>query len=234
MNRADRLLRLVQALRRHRRPVTADALVGELEVSVRTIYRDIASLMASRVPVRGEAGVGYVLDKGYDLPPMMFTPDEIEAVLVGMRWLGARADAALARAAEDVVAKIGAVLPEAMRPLLFDGALFAPGAAARIASDALDMAPLRAAIRNARKARIVYADEKGAVSERVIWPIGLAYFDAVRVAIAWCELRLDFRSFRTDRIAVMTIGEKYPRRRAELLAEWKRDCVGMSENGRSP
>jgi predicted DNA-binding transcriptional regulator YafY len=113
MQRAERLLDLIQSLRRRRRPVTADTLAAELDVSVRTVYRDIAALMRQGVPVRGEAGIGYVLDAGFDLPPLMLSPDEIEAVLVGMRWLSERADPVLARAAEDVVSKVAAVLPRA-------------------------------------------------------------------------------------------------------------------------
>jgi predicted DNA-binding transcriptional regulator YafY len=224
MNRADRLLRLVQALRRHRRPVTADALAFELEVSPRTIYRDIATLIASRTPIRGEAGVGYVLEKGYDLPPLMFNADEIEAVLVGVRWLRERADPTLARAADDVIAKIGEVLPEAMRPLLFDSGLFAPAHAARPLLDTVDIAPLRLAIRSGLKATIAYADEKGATTERVIWPFGLAYFETARVVVAWCETREDFRHFRTDRIGALELGERYPRRRADLLRQWEREA----------
>ncbi len=225
MNRADRFLRLIQALRRHRRPVTADALARELEVSTRTVYRDIAALIASRAPIRGEAGVGYVLEKGYDLPPLMFTPDEVEAVLVGMRWLRGRADATLSRAADDVLAKIGDVLPGPLRPLLFEGALFAPSLGASPALDGVDVAPLRGAIRTGLKATIVYGDEKGVVSERVIWPFGLAFFDAARVVLAWCEMRQAFRHFRTDRIHSMSIGEKYPRRRADLLRDWERETM---------
>lgn len=232
MSRADRLLRFVQALRRRRRPVTADALAAELHVSVRTIYRDIATLSASRVPIRGEAGVGYVLEQGYDLPPLMFTPDEIEAVLVGMRWLRDRADPSLNRAAEDVLAKIAAVLPEHLRPLLFEGAPIVPALGARPAPESIDVAPLRAAIRAGQKATIRYRDGRDAISERVIWPIGIAYFDAARVVLAWCELRRDFRHFRADRIEAATIGGRYPRRRAELLREWETTVRGADGGDR--
>ena len=131
MQRAERLLDMIQGLRRRRRPVTAETLASELDVSVRTVYRDIAALMRQGVPVRGEAGIGYVLDAGFDLPPLMLSPDEIEAVLVGMRWLSERADPVLARAAEDVVSKVAAVLPAHLRPILLDGALFAPAYGAR-------------------------------------------------------------------------------------------------------
>ena len=117
MRRADRLFQIIQVLRRTRRPVTADAMAAELETSKRTIYRDIADLMAQRVPIRGEAGVGYVLDGGYDLPPLMLTPDEIEAAVLGAQWVAGRGDPALARAAQDLIAKIGAAVPERLRPV---------------------------------------------------------------------------------------------------------------------
>ncbi|MCC2099418.1 MAG: YafY family transcriptional regulator [Hyphomicrobiales bacterium] len=221
MARSDRLLSLVQHLRRHRRPVTAETLAQELEVSVRTIYRDIATLIGNQVPIRGEAGIGYVLEAGFDLPPMMLTPDEIEAILVGMHFVRNRGDASLARAADDVVAKVGAVLPEALRPVLFEGSLFAPAFSARIARESVDMAPLREAIRKGLRTTISYEDAMGKSSRRTIWPFALAYFDAVRVVVAWCEMREAFRNFRTDRISNMKFDERYPARRAELLRRWQ-------------
>jgi predicted DNA-binding transcriptional regulator YafY len=221
MARSDRLLSLVQHLRRHRRPVTADTLASELEVSVRTVYRDIALLVGNQVPIRGEAGIGYVLEPGFDLPPMMLTPDEIEAILVGMHFVRNRGDASLARAADDVVAKVGAVLPPALRPVLFDGSLYAPALEARIARETVDMGPLREAIRKGLRTMIDYADAHGKRTRRTIWPFALAYFDTVRVVVAWCEMREDFRNFRTDRISNMDSTERYPARRADLLRRWK-------------
>ena len=221
MNRADRMLRLIQVLRRHRSPVTADRLARELEVSVRTVYRDVATLMASRVPVRGEAGIGYVLEEGYDLPPMMLTADEVEAVLIGMRWLRERADPVLARAADDVVAKVGAILPAALKPVLFDATLLAPAMDRPIVVETIDVAPVRRAIREGRALHIAYLDEGGSRSQRRIWPFGLAYFETVRVVLAWCEMRGDFRHFRTDRIESFSEDGPYPARRAELMRRWK-------------
>src|SRR5512143_1539734 len=122
MRRADRLFQIIQVLRRTRRPVTADARAAELETSKRTIYRDIADLMARRFPIRGEAGVGYVLDGGYDLPPLMLTPDEIEAAVLGAQWVAGRGDTALARAAEDLMAKIADTVPERLRPFVLEPA----------------------------------------------------------------------------------------------------------------
>jgi predicted DNA-binding transcriptional regulator YafY len=222
MRRADRLLRLVQILRRYRRPVTATTIADELEVCPRTVYRDVAGLIAEGVPIRGEAGIGYVLGDGYDLPPMMFTADEIEAMLVGLRWVEARGDAALVRAAADVVAKIGQILPSHLKPVLFEPAVDAPRYPSNIAEDTIDVASLRAAIRNSRKVQIAYEDEKGRATERVIWPLALGYFEMSRIVIAWCELRDDFRHFRTDRVRAAEISQqRYPGSRVRLLAKWR-------------
>src|SRR5436305_533241 len=115
MRRADRLFQIIQVLRRTRKPLTADAIATELETSKRTIYRDIATLIGQRVPIRGEAGMGYILEKGFDLPPLMLTPDEIEAAVLGAQWVAGHADPALARAAEDLMAKIADTVPERLR-----------------------------------------------------------------------------------------------------------------------
>ena len=222
MIRAPRLLALVQALRRRRRPVTAQALAGELEVSLRTIYRDIAALIASGLPIRGEAGVGYVLGEGYDLPPMMFSVEEIEAVALGLRWLASNADAALVRAAQDATAKIAAVLPKARRSEIFDAGLFAPRYDPKVEAAGIDEAVLRSAIREERKISVFYADVRGAPSQRVLWPFGLAYFKDTRVVMAWCELRQDFRHFRTDRMQALRVLEaRLPESRAALLKRWQ-------------
>jgi predicted DNA-binding transcriptional regulator YafY len=232
MARSERLLALVQMLRRHRHPLTAEAMARELGVSLRTVYRDVASLIASRVPIRGEAGLGYVLEPGFDLPPLMFTPDEVEAIVVGMRWLRERADPMLARAADDVVAKLGAVLPEALRPLLHDTGLFAPHFADLPGTISIDEASIRGAIRRERKVSIAYADGAGAQTVRTIWPFGLAFFNHAHVVMAWCETRAGFRHFRTDRIsAVSLLAERYPERRAVLLRRWKTEVLAERTRG---
>lgn len=246
MQRAERLLDMIQSLRRRRRPVTAETLASELDVSVRTVYRDIGAVVRQGVPVRGEAGIGYVLDAGFDLPPLMLSPDEIEAVLVGMRWLSERADPVLARAAEDVVSKVAAVLPQHLRPILLDGALFAASYPGDVPADQVDVAAVRAAIRNGRKLSIEYSDESGHATQRMIWPIGMTFYERVRIVIAWCELRQAFRHFRTDRMTgLVALEERYPARRADLFRRWqkeeektreewercKREGVGMRPNG---
>jgi predicted DNA-binding transcriptional regulator YafY len=222
MRRAERLFQIIQILRRARAPVTARAMAEELETSLRTVYRDIAELLAQRVPVRGEAGIGYLMDKGFDLPPLMLTPDEIEAAVLGAQWVASRADADLARAARDLVAKIGAVIPDHLRPFLLDATVTSVGRL-DIRIDALDVARLRAWIRAQRKLTLTYRGEDGAETRRTVWPIAIGYYETVRVIAAWCELRQDFRHFRTDRVIdAAFIDECYPGRREALRASWRK------------
>lgn len=223
MRRADRLFQIIQILRRSsRRPITAGAIARELETSKRTVYRDIADLMGQRVPIRGEAGTGYVLDSGYDLPPLMLTRDEIEAAVLGAQWVAGRADPVLARAAEDLIAKIAATVPERLRPYVMEPASRAPPAW-NVPADGLDLAMARAQIHAGRKIALDYRDERDQRSHRVVWPVAIGYFQTVRLLVAWCELREDFRMFRTDRVeAVEFLDVRYPGRPAALRAEWRR------------
>jgi predicted DNA-binding transcriptional regulator YafY len=221
MARSDRLMVLTQALRRRRHPVTAMTLATETGVSERTIYRDIASLQASGVPVRGEAGIGYVLDAGFDLPPLMFTPEECEALMLGARFVRERGDAALVRVIDDAIAKVEAVLPEAARLALREASLFAPVFGIP-AQDSVSIEDLRRAVRENRKIRIRYRDIAEKETERTLWPVMLGYFEKMRGLIAWCELRRDFRMFRTDRMLELTVlPEHPPKRRAVLLRDWE-------------
>ena len=223
MRRADRLFQIFQVLRRTRKPLTAEAIAKELETSKRTIYRDIATLIGQRVPIRGEAGVGYVLGQGYDLPPLMFTTDEVEAVMLGLRWVMRRGDPDLVRAAQDAVAKVATVLPEELRPVFADASLLVPPSW-RMIEDTVDVAPLRRAIREQRKVRISYSNESGIASQRVIWPFAISYFDAQRLIVSWCELRGAFRTFRTDRmVEAEVLADKYRERRAVLLKRWSEE-----------
>src|SRR5271165_6210385 len=167
MRRADRLFRIIQVLRRKKRPVTAIDIAEELETSLRTIYRDMAQLMADRVPIRGEAGTGYVLDGGFDMPPLMLTPDEIEAAMLGAQWVRDHGDPQLGRAASDLVAKIGAVIPEHLRPILMEPSL-AAFTMRKQHPDAIDMARVRAAIRTQGKLVLLYADEHGQETRRTV------------------------------------------------------------------
>jgi predicted DNA-binding transcriptional regulator YafY len=220
MSRAQRLLDLIQVLRRHRRPVSGATLAHEVGVSLRTLYRDIETLKAQGAHIDGEAGVGYVLRPGFMLPPLMFTEDEIEALVLGSRWVAERADTPLGDAARNALAKIAAVLPDDIKRSLDANLLIGPSES--IAAGDTDLPSIRAAIRTERKIQIAYLDGKGAATERTIWPFALAFFDRVRVVVAWCELRNGYRHFRTDRIgALKPTNKRYPRRRQALLKEWR-------------
>jgi predicted DNA-binding transcriptional regulator YafY len=220
MARSERLLTLLQALRRRRRPVTGAALAEETGVSLRTLYRDIASLQAQGADIEGEAGIGYVLKPGFMLPPMMFSQDEIEALVLGSRWVARAAEPRLAAAGADAMAKIAAVLPAEMREEI-DSATLLVGPRNRV-EDKADLSVIRKAIRTERILEINYSDESGAVSIRRVWPFALGYLEHIRIMAAWCELRQDFRHFRTDRIGEMVVqDDRYPRRRAALMKAWR-------------
>ena len=232
MRRAERLFQIIQILRRSkRRPITAQDIASELETSLRTIYRDISQLLAERVPIRGEAGIGYILEDGFDMPPLMLTADEIEAAMLGAQWVMGRGDEALTRAARDLVAKIGAVVPPHLRPLALDSTLVSPQWR-RIEVDAIDMAKVRAAIHAQTKIVIAYSDGVGRETRRTIWPIAVSYWDMVRVIVAWCELRQGFRSFRTDRVrGAEFTGERYPMPRTRLTAQWRKEMADAIARG---
>ena len=223
MRKADRLFQIVQILRRTARPVTADAIAAELETSKRSVYRDIAPLIGQRVPIRGEAGIGYVLESGFDLPPLMLTTDEIDAVALGATWVAGHADEGLARAAEDLLAKIAAVLPEEMRPFLGNPAARAVPAWDR-PRDGIDVPQLRSWIRAGRKLHLDYADEQGRATRRTVWPLMIGYSDATRVLVAWCELRAGFRTFRLDRIVgAEFLDAAIPGSPSQLRARWLKE-----------
>jgi predicted DNA-binding transcriptional regulator YafY len=222
MRRADRLFQIIQILRRSRRPVTADAIAEELETSKRTVYRDIADLIGQQAPIRGEAGVGYILEDGFDMPPLMLTPDEIEAAVLGAQMVAARSDPALKRAAEDLMAKIAAVIPESLRPLVLEPATRA-APSWRALPDNLDMAEVRRAIRGGRKITLTYRDEQERETRRTVWPFAIGYYETSRLLVCWCELRASFRSFRTDRVSSADFHEeRYPERPSMLRARWRR------------
>ena len=226
LSRAQRLLDLIQVFRRHRRPVAGAALAAELGISLRTLYRDIETLKAQGARVDGEPGVGYVLRPGFMLPPLMFSEDEIEALVLGSRWVSERADDPLGRAARNALAKIAAVLPDDLKAGL-DASSLLIGPSDRIAAGDSELPTIRDAIRRERKLRIKYVAADGTDTRRTIWPIALAFFDRVRIVVAWCELRDGFRHFRTDRIGALTLSAtRYPRRRPALLKDW-RDQEGI-------
>ena len=231
MRRADRLFQIIQILRRSTRPVTAAALAEELEISKRTVYRDVADLMGQRVPIEGKAGLGYLLATDYDMPPLMLTSDEIEAVMLGAQWVAGRSDKILSNAARDVVAKIAAVVPERLRPFIVEPSV---GAKPTIGEpeERVDTSMLRSAIRNGVKLRLRYRSEAGEETERTVWPVILGYAETNRLLVAWCELRQSFRHFRTDRIIeAEMLDERNGLRQGELRRRWQ---LWREANVRSP
>ena len=221
MSRTERLFDLIQTLRGHRFPVTGGHLAKELGISVRTLYRDIATLQGQGANIEGAPGLGYVLRPGFMLPPLMFTEEEIEALALGSRWVSERADLQLSRAAKGALSKIASVLPQDLRTALDTNSLMV-GNGEQTEIEAIDLSQIRRAIRVEHKVLIKYLDLKGASSERTIWPVALGYFDHARMLAGWCELRQEFRHFRTDRISALTVkSERYPRRRQVLLKEWR-------------
>jgi predicted DNA-binding transcriptional regulator YafY len=221
MTRSERLLALLQVLRRYRQPVRGQTLADELGISIRTLYRDIASLQAQGADIEGEPGLGYVLRPGYMLPPLMFNREEIEALVLGARFVAQRTDDQMASAAREALAKITAVLPQDLRQTLQDTAMIV-GPSASPTQQPVELATLRQAIRLERVLRMSYQDGRGQQTEREIWPFALSFFDGARVLMAWCCLRQSFRHFRTDRILdCHVLDARMPKRRAALLKEWR-------------
>lgn len=219
MRRADRLFQIIQLLRGARRAVTARRIADRHGLSVRTVYRDIAELQRQGIPIHGEAGAGYVLGEGYELPPLTLTRDEIDAVALGAQWVAARAEPQLAQAATDVLAKLRDVLPTRLRDALGSSTVMT-------GAEPTDASPNAATLRQWAQAhvkiRIAYTSLAKEVSSRVVWPIAVAYFDAVQLLVAWCELRSDFRYFRLDRIdRIERLDEVIPLPRDYLLSRWQ-------------
>jgi len=214
--------------------VTAAALARELQVSERTIYRDLSELAAQGAPVQGEAGVGYMLRPGLFLPPLMLTEDETEAVLLGLRYVDQRGDDVLTKAAANAHAKILAVLPHegqiaAILPMTI------PGPKANgFPDNKVPLNALRSAIRTCRRLAICYVNGEGHQTQRVIWPIQLGFMDSARVVTGWCELRKAFRFFRTDRISSAEIRDRYPARRADLIRDFHAQLSDEHSEGKSP
>ena len=227
MSRAERLLDLIQLLRRHRQPVSGQSLADELDISIRTLYRDIATLQGQGAAIEGEAGLGYILKPGFMLPPLMFSEEEIEALVLGSRWVAKRSDARLGSAARNALAKITAVLPPDLRDEADQSSLLVgPGEALTAGEN--ELPAIRQAIRTERKIEITYRDDRMRQSRRMIWPFALGYFDRVRVVVAWCEMRKAVRHFRADRILALSVtDQRYPRRRQVLLKQW-REAEGIS------
>ncbi len=222
MSRATRLLDLLQLLRRHRYPVAGAELARELEISLRTLYRDIAALQSQGAHIEGEPGVGYVLRPGYMLPPLMLSQEELEALVLGTRWVADRGDPRLAEAAQNALTKISAVLPKDMSDELDSTGLIVAPAWPPAEAPVIDLGDMREAIRRETCVDMEYVDLKGVSTNRTVWPIALGFFDHVRLLIVWCEMRQGFRHFRTDRVLTWTpLDKRYPKRRAALLKAWR-------------
>ncbi|PZP91840.1 MAG: transcriptional regulator [Variovorax paradoxus] len=221
MSRAARLLNLLELLRAQRRPLPGPQLAAQAGISLRTLYRDVATLREQGARIDGDPGVGYVLRPGFTLPPLMFSEEELEALVLGARWVASQsADPALACAAQGVMNRIGATLPEALRMAVETSGLFVPPRA-----DPRPTAPWLPALRQAVRAEhavwLDYLDEAGQTTRRRVWPFAVAFFDHARLMAAWCELRQDFRHFRADRVLDLTdTGERYPERRHLLIRRW--------------
>ena len=205
MRRTTRLFELIQLLRRADRPLTAGAIAERLEVSARTVYRDVVSLQGAGVPVHGEAGIGYVMRTGYDLPPLMLSVDEVEALVVALGLVERTGDRGLKQAAASIRDKVATILPGPARRPLEDHSL-RTSAWGTAEPDQVDMGMLRQAIRQERKLALTYRDEHGQASERTVWPIAVVYYVEVIVLVAWCELRRAVRHFRADRILACSLG----------------------------
>ncbi len=221
MSRTHRLFDLLQLLRSYRYPVTAQTLAEQLGISVRSLYRDIASLQQQGADISGEPGLGYVLKPGFMLPPLMFSEEEIEALVLGSRWVADRGDERLALSAKSALQKIAAVLPSDLR-INIDTSTLLVGPDQNKAHFDTALPILRTAIRQEHKVKLHYSDAQGRGSERMIWPFALGFFEHVRVLVAWCELRQEIRHFRTDRIRSFEVYPiRYPQRRHALLKQWK-------------
>ena len=207
MRRADRLFQIVNVLRRRRTATTAAHLAERLGVSERTVYRDVRDLILAGTPIDGEAGVGYRIRPGYDLPPLMFDRDEIQALVLGARIVRQFGDPALARASDAILAKVAAIVPKDLAPLLADTRLFVPSIiGAGTSADALGLA--REALIARRKLELSYATSDGVATTRTVRPLGIFFWGRTWTLAAWCELRQDFRNFRLDRVAASTMRDE--------------------------
>ncbi|SSC69686.1 unnamed protein product [Ciceribacter sp. T2.26MG-112.2] len=228
MRKASRLFEIIQILRLSRRVVTAAEIAAQLEVTPRSIYRDIAALQAMRVPIEGERGLGYILRPGFDLPPLMFSVEETEAIVLGLALLERTADTALKQAARRVNTKIAAAVPEPLRQVLQGNALQAWGSVAP-APEGIDLAMVRSAIRDERKLLFDYRDEWGNATERTVRPLALVYYSATAVIVAWCELREAIRNFRADRVEdCQPLEEFFPGEGNRLRDLWTAGWTGST------
>ena len=207
--------------RSHRRPVAGTELAERLNVSIRTLYRDIASLRALGADIEGEPGVGYMLQSGFLLPPIMFTVEEVDALVLGSLWVADKADRPMAEAARKTMARLTAVMPVELTDRV-EARYLEVMPSRHATSEDVDVSALRRAIHKEHKVKIAYADARGNTSERIIWPFFISYLQGGRLISAWCEMRQEIRHFRTDRMQSLSEMEaRYPRRRHDLIKEWR-------------
>jgi predicted DNA-binding transcriptional regulator YafY len=230
MRRADRLFQIIQMLRRRRTTATAKTIAERLGVSERTIYRDVRDLVLAGTPIDGEAGIGYRIRPGYDLPPLMFDRDEIQALVLGARIVRQFGDPALGRAGEAILPQAAPVLPASLAPMIADTPLFVPPIGSAKSGDALAIA--REALVGRRKLRISYANAAGEGTERTVRPLGVFFWGRTWTLAAWCELRADFRNFRLDRVTGPTLlGERFDdepgKTLRDLLARYGPEAVKL-------
>ncbi|WP_119011505.1 helix-turn-helix transcriptional regulator [Vibrio superstes] len=222
MSRSQRLFDLLQLLRCYKFPVSAEKLAGKLDVSVRTIYRDIATLQSQGADIEGEAGLGYILKPSFDLPPMMFTLEELEALRLGAQWVAKQANGEFSEAVGNALAKISAVLPPEHQ-VKYSEDIVRVASIIDIPKVLVELSEIKQAIKKEHKAEITYLDAKENTSTRIIWPMLIGLFEQYHVLVAWCETRQAFRNFRLDRIKTWQhVEQKYQRSRHELLLEWEK------------
>ena len=221
MNRTERLLNLLQILRGYRYPVSGERLAERLGISIRTLYRDMATLQAHGAEIIGEVGIGYILKPTFFLTPLMFTQIEIKALLLGMQWVLQYGDAPLSKGAAGALNKISDVLPAKIKSNMNTFTLrVGPPASERLAKE--DLSVLREAINNQKKISMVYESQDGKQSQRIVWPFTIGYFTDKRILVAWCEVQEDYRHFKTDRISSLKIlDECYPASKDSLFREWQ-------------
>ncbi|MCB1518841.1 MAG: YafY family transcriptional regulator [Hyphomicrobiaceae bacterium] len=228
MKKSERLLELLQALRRRRHPVAGKVLAEEMGVTLRTLYRDVDALRALGAAISGEAGIGYQLDKGFFMPPMMLNAEEVEALVLGLRMVIYGPDRDMAAVAQDVRAKIADSMPDDMRDLMDGVGLFALPNYSEVQGSA-HLSTIRTAIRNETELKLDYVDRNDQATTRTVWPISLGYIGNRQMLQAWCTLRGDFRSFWIDRMKGASASDKrYPKPRRTLAYEW-RQKTGMGD-----
>ncbi|AIN63331.1 helix-turn-helix transcriptional regulator [Providencia stuartii] len=225
MTRTQRLLTLLQILKESRYPITAESLASQLHISIRSVYRDIDELRCQGAEITGEAGIGYQLKSGLLLPPLMFDDNELEALILGLRWVQSNADEELKLSAMRAINKINAVVKQGSQNLINQTTLFAPSTQIAPINNVIAK-NLRLSLRKEIKAKIDYQDENGKFSSRVIWPIAIGYMKDTQVLAAWCELRESYRHFRLDRIqSYIALEDKLPYPKHYLFEQWRKETL---------